>query len=152
MRPSRPRILVGRCLSYGDGIAYWPLAEILNSLAGIADDDPAATALAQIAALVDDALPGASPEQRGMTTAALAFTLGLDSGDQEFSRLQPSAIRVELHRAWRTILSALAARGAARRGGRGHPLGRPGAARPARGDRRARPGAGCSSSARRAPT
>jgi len=108
--PEPPGIHVGRCLSYGEGIAYWPLAEILHSLAGIADDDPAATALSQITALVDEALPGASPEQRGMTTAALAFTIGLDSGDQEFSRLQPSAIRVELQRAWRTILSALAAR------------------------------------------
>ena len=30
-----PRILVGRCLSYGDGITYWPLAEILKGLADI---------------------------------------------------------------------------------------------------------------------
>jgi predicted ATPase len=28
------RVLVGRCLSYGDGITYWPLAEIVREVAG----------------------------------------------------------------------------------------------------------------------
>ncbi|MGN6797376.1 MAG: ATP-binding protein, partial [Gaiellaceae bacterium] len=42
--------------------------------------------------------------------AALAFTLCLDTGDDTFARLQPSALRVELHRTWRTLLSVLAAR------------------------------------------
>ena len=42
--------------------------------------------------------------------AALAFTLCLDTGDDTFERLQPSALRVELHRTWRTLLSVLAER------------------------------------------
>jgi class 3 adenylate cyclase/tetratricopeptide (TPR) repeat protein len=28
------RVVVGRCLSYGDGITYWPLAEIIREVAG----------------------------------------------------------------------------------------------------------------------
>src|SRR5919108_102810 len=28
------RVVVGRCLSYGEGITYWPLAEILRQVAG----------------------------------------------------------------------------------------------------------------------
>jgi predicted ATPase len=28
------RVAVGRCLSYGDGVAYWPLAEMTRGLAG----------------------------------------------------------------------------------------------------------------------
>ena len=33
-------ILIGRCLSYGMGVTYWPLAEMVKGSAGIADDDP----------------------------------------------------------------------------------------------------------------
>ena len=101
-----PRVLVGRCLSYGDGIAYWPLAEILKRVADISDDTRAGEALASLDSLVDDVAGDASPLARG----ALAFTLGLDDPDGEFSRLQPSAVRAELHRVWRTLLSALAER------------------------------------------
>ncbi|UGS37043.1 BTAD domain-containing putative transcriptional regulator [Capillimicrobium parvum] len=35
-------ILRGRCLSYGEGITYWPLAEVVRDLAGGAPDDPRA--------------------------------------------------------------------------------------------------------------
>src|SRR5581483_8539309 len=102
--------VVGRCLSYGEGITYWPLAEILKALAGVSDADPAAVALERIGALVE-AAPELPVEARSLTTAALAFTVGLDSGDEEFSRLQPSAVQAELHRAWRLLLSSLAERG-----------------------------------------
>ena len=33
-------MLVGRCLPYGEGITFWPLAEIVRQLAG--DEDPRA--------------------------------------------------------------------------------------------------------------
>jgi class 3 adenylate cyclase len=101
-----PRVLVGRCLSYGDGIAYWPLAEILKRVAEISVDTRAAEALTRLDSLVDDVVGDASPLARG----ALAFTLGLDDPEGEFSRLQPSAVRAELHRVWRTFLSALTER------------------------------------------
>jgi class 3 adenylate cyclase/tetratricopeptide (TPR) repeat protein len=47
----RATVLRGRCLSYGEGITYWPVAEIVHEAAGIADDhsvDPQA----RIASLV----------------------------------------------------------------------------------------------------
>jgi predicted ATPase/class 3 adenylate cyclase len=35
------RVTYGRCLSYGDGVTYWPIAEIMRDLAGLAlTDDP----------------------------------------------------------------------------------------------------------------
>jgi class 3 adenylate cyclase len=34
------RILRGRCLSYGRGITFWPLVEIVRSAAGMLDSDP----------------------------------------------------------------------------------------------------------------
>jgi len=33
-------VLTGRCLPYGEGITYWPLAEMVKVAAGISDDDP----------------------------------------------------------------------------------------------------------------
>jgi class 3 adenylate cyclase/tetratricopeptide (TPR) repeat protein len=33
-------VLAGRCLPYGEGITYWPLAEMVKVAAGISDDDP----------------------------------------------------------------------------------------------------------------
>ncbi len=33
-------VLSGRCLPYGEGVTYWPLAEMVKASAGIADDDP----------------------------------------------------------------------------------------------------------------
>ena len=35
--------LRGRCLPYGDGITYWPLAEILKAQAGVLDTDATAS-------------------------------------------------------------------------------------------------------------
>src|SRR5216684_4157479 len=33
-------VLIGRCLPYGEGVTYWPLAEMVKASAGITDDDP----------------------------------------------------------------------------------------------------------------
>jgi class 3 adenylate cyclase/tetratricopeptide (TPR) repeat protein len=41
-------ILVGRSLPYGEGITYWPLAEMVKAAAGISDDDPAEAALEKL--------------------------------------------------------------------------------------------------------
>jgi class 3 adenylate cyclase/tetratricopeptide (TPR) repeat protein len=35
----RATVLRGRCLSYGEGITYWPVAEIVHQAAGMANDD-----------------------------------------------------------------------------------------------------------------
>src|SRR5205085_4882908 len=37
-------VLAGRALPYGEGVTYWPLAEMVKSAAGITDDDPMETA------------------------------------------------------------------------------------------------------------
>src|SRR4029078_8050730 len=37
-------ILSGRALPYGEGVTYWPLAEMVKAAAGITDDDPMGTA------------------------------------------------------------------------------------------------------------
>jgi class 3 adenylate cyclase/tetratricopeptide (TPR) repeat protein len=44
--------LEGRCLPYGDGITFWPLAEALKNEAGILDDDTLDEARAKLRAVV----------------------------------------------------------------------------------------------------
>jgi class 3 adenylate cyclase/tetratricopeptide (TPR) repeat protein len=44
-------LIQGRCLPYGEGITFWPLAEAVRAAAGIAEDDSPEQARAQVAAL-----------------------------------------------------------------------------------------------------
>ncbi|MGH3021469.1 MAG: AAA family ATPase [Gaiellaceae bacterium] len=46
-------VLGGRCLAYGRGITFWPLAEAVRQAAGIADDDAPAAAREKLSAIVD---------------------------------------------------------------------------------------------------
>src|SRR5919198_1311864 len=43
-------VLAGRCLPYGEGVTYWPLAEMVKSAAGIDDDDSSDEALEKLRA------------------------------------------------------------------------------------------------------
>jgi class 3 adenylate cyclase/tetratricopeptide (TPR) repeat protein len=47
-------ILRGRCLPYGDGITFWPLAEAVRGAAHIAERDTTEIALRKLATLADD--------------------------------------------------------------------------------------------------
>jgi class 3 adenylate cyclase/tetratricopeptide (TPR) repeat protein len=59
-------ILSGRALPYGEGVTYWPLAEMIKSAAGITDDDPMETAREKLVECCGD--------------EAIAELLGLASG------------------------------------------------------------------------
>jgi predicted ATPase/class 3 adenylate cyclase len=62
-------ILTGRALPYGEGVTYWPLAEMVKSAAGITDDDPMETAKQKLIECCGD--------------EAIAELLGLASGVME---------------------------------------------------------------------
>jgi tetratricopeptide (TPR) repeat protein len=47
-------ILFGRCLPYGEGVTYWPLAEMVKASAGISDDDPLEEAHGKLRACCED--------------------------------------------------------------------------------------------------
>jgi class 3 adenylate cyclase/tetratricopeptide (TPR) repeat protein len=72
----RSRILRGRCLPYGEGITYWPLAEMVGQAAGISHD-ARESASVKLQALVGDADDGAIVGER------IAQALGLSSGEAE---------------------------------------------------------------------
>jgi class 3 adenylate cyclase/tetratricopeptide (TPR) repeat protein len=50
----RAMVLRGRCLSYGEGITFFPLAEIVHQAAGIIESDPPTTALTKLTTFVAD--------------------------------------------------------------------------------------------------
>ena len=47
-------MLVGRSLPYGEGVTYWPLAEMVKVAAGITDDDPVQEAVSKLRACCGD--------------------------------------------------------------------------------------------------
>ena len=68
----RARVLETRCLSYGEGITYWPLAEIIRSAAAIDDDTSREEARGRVEALVADEPDGALVAARVSATIGLA--------------------------------------------------------------------------------
>lgn len=67
----RATVLRGRCLSYGEGITWWPLRGILHAAAGITEEDHAATARSKLGALVAGVRDG------DVIAARLATAIGL---------------------------------------------------------------------------
>ena len=112
-RSPAPLVLRGRCLPYGDGVTYWPLAEMLKAYAGIKDTDSTAEALARIheatAALRDSVEVGDGDPQH--TAALLAYTIGVPDLRAVAARADPQEIRRQVHLAWRTFFASLAVSG-----------------------------------------
>ncbi|HSB38331.1 MAG TPA: AAA family ATPase, partial [Gaiellaceae bacterium] len=47
-------VLSGRSLPYGEGVTYWPLAEMVKCAAGIVDDDPLEVAIEKLRSFCED--------------------------------------------------------------------------------------------------
>jgi class 3 adenylate cyclase/tetratricopeptide (TPR) repeat protein len=88
----------GRCLAYGEGVAYWALAEMIRMRARIVEDEPAEEALAKLAAVVEEIVP--DPEERAFVEPRLQHLLGLTD------RVAPD--RQDLFSAWRLFLERMA--------------------------------------------
>ena len=88
----------GRSPSYGEGISYWALAEIVRGRAGIADSDDPETARRRLGAMLDEIVPDAV--ERRWIEPRLTGLLGLDP--------LPTESREELFAAWRTFFERLA--------------------------------------------
>jgi class 3 adenylate cyclase len=84
--PRRPLLRGGRCLSYGHGITYWPLGEVLKEHFGILESDPPEVAAERVAG-----------------REGLGFTLGLAPPPG----MHPLAVRDRLQAAWVGFLQEL---------------------------------------------
>jgi class 3 adenylate cyclase/tetratricopeptide (TPR) repeat protein len=89
----RAQVLQGRCLPYGEGITFWPLAEVVKGAARIDPDDSRVQARAKIRSLVPDGDDAAAIVDR------VAEALGLSDG---------AAYAEEIFWATRRLLEGLA--------------------------------------------
>ena len=87
----------GRCPSYGDGITFWALGEMIRMRAGIAETDAPGISRSKLAASVAEHVP--DEEERRWLEPRLAFLLGLDE--------RPAGGREELFAAWRTFFERI---------------------------------------------
>jgi predicted ATPase len=78
----RATVLSGRCLPYGEGVTYWPLAAMIKASAGITDDAPASEAFERlrlcceseaVADLLAVALGVLGAAENGRSASATAF-------------------------------------------------------------------------------
>jgi class 3 adenylate cyclase/tetratricopeptide (TPR) repeat protein len=92
----------GRCLPYGDGVAFWALAQVVRQRLSIAEDDPADDAADKLAAGLEELI--ADPAERGYVGVRLSRLLGVafaaDGGG--------SLSREELFAGWRLFFERLA--------------------------------------------
>jgi class 3 adenylate cyclase/tetratricopeptide (TPR) repeat protein len=94
-RPGLVRWRQGRCLPYGEGIAFWALGEIVKAECGILESDSPEQASAKL----DEAIPEDEPD-RAWLKARLAPLVGAGG--------EPAA-QEESFTAWRRFLEGLAA-------------------------------------------
>jgi class 3 adenylate cyclase/tetratricopeptide (TPR) repeat protein len=91
----------GRCLPYGDGVAFWALGEILKAHAGILEGEPRETADAKLLRVVEEAVPEARETEwvvrhlRPLVGLGEAAGIGADRRTESFA-------------AWRRFFEGLA--------------------------------------------
>jgi class 3 adenylate cyclase/tetratricopeptide (TPR) repeat protein len=96
---------VGRCLSYGEGVAYWALAEMFRMRFRIAEGDPEGESVQRMDAGLDEYID--DPEERAWLRPRLAALLGL--GDALGAPHKQTG-RDDLFAGWRLFLERLAER------------------------------------------
>jgi class 3 adenylate cyclase/tetratricopeptide (TPR) repeat protein len=95
----------GRCPAYGQGVAFWALAEIVRQRLSIAEDDQQEAAAVKLAAGLEEFVP--DPAERPYIGARLSRLLGVSAGADSAEPLS----REELFAGWRLFFERLAASG-----------------------------------------
>ncbi len=88
----------GRCLSYGEGVAFWALAEMVRARAGIREEEDAVSARRKLSATVAEYV--SDERERRLVEPRLAQLLGLEQ--------RTAADRGDLFNGWRLFFERLA--------------------------------------------
>ena len=75
--PAQALVLKGRCLPYGEGITFWPVAEIVRQAAGIVENDRLDDARTKIGTL----LAGHEAEEASLIRDRIGAVIGLGKAD-----------------------------------------------------------------------
>jgi class 3 adenylate cyclase len=89
----------GRCLSYGEGVAYWALAEMIRARAGITEEEDPADAREKLHATVERYVT--DERERRLVEPRLAHLLGLEQ--------RTVTERGDLFSGWRLFFESMAA-------------------------------------------
>jgi class 3 adenylate cyclase/tetratricopeptide (TPR) repeat protein len=106
--PDATRIVRGRCLPYGDGLTYWPLAEILKADAAILDSDPPDVILDKARARLDPRFPG---EDGLGVTSVLLSSIGVDVSPDPLAGTERGAAQRMIARSWQRYFESMTADG-----------------------------------------
>jgi class 3 adenylate cyclase/tetratricopeptide (TPR) repeat protein len=87
----------GRCLSYGEGVAYWPLAEMVRTRARILEEDEPVAARQKLRDVIERFV--GDERERRLVEPRLAHLLRLEE--------RPDADRADLFSGWRLFLERL---------------------------------------------
>jgi class 3 adenylate cyclase/tetratricopeptide (TPR) repeat protein len=90
----------GRCLSYGEGVAYWALAEMVRSRAQIQEEEPSSAAREKLRAAVEEFV--LDERERRLVEPRLAHLLRLEE--------RPEADRADLFSGWRLFFERMSGR------------------------------------------
>jgi class 3 adenylate cyclase/tetratricopeptide (TPR) repeat protein len=88
----------GRCLAYGEGVAYWALAEMVRSRASIVEEEDPASARAKLRATVEEFIT--DERERRLVEPRLAHLLGLEQ--------RSATDRADLFSGWRLFFERIA--------------------------------------------
>ncbi len=88
----------GRCLSYGEGVAYWALAEMVRGRAGIIEGEDAAASAEKLHAAVEAHVP--QPEEQRWVEPRLAHLIGVEE--------RSARDKEDLFAAWRLFFERMA--------------------------------------------
>src|SRR6266576_2716861 len=98
------RLVKGRCLPYGEGITFWPLAEAAKAHAGILDTDPAEIALAKLRAAIESVVP---EDQVERVLEAATWTIGFALPGASAAGTDPHETLRRLQDGWTRYVAAL---------------------------------------------
>jgi class 3 adenylate cyclase/tetratricopeptide (TPR) repeat protein len=93
----------GRALSYGDGVAFWALAEMVRARLGIAEGDPATVQQQRLLTSMSELVPDAG--ERDRLVARVSVLLGLDTRGADGATYS----REDLFAAWTALFEKVAA-------------------------------------------
>ena len=89
----------GRCLAYGEGVAYWALADMIRMRCRIGEDEQPGSARGKLRSTLEQHVP--DPGERSFVEPRLAHLLGLEDA--------AAGDRQDLFAAWRLFFERLAA-------------------------------------------
>jgi class 3 adenylate cyclase/predicted ATPase len=91
----------GRCLAYGEGVAFWALAEMMRMRAGIIEGEDSVSARQKVRTSLDTFVT--DDEERDFVEPRMLHLLGLEDG--------PARAKEELFGAWRVYFERMAEQG-----------------------------------------